>query len=100
MIKTDIPIILASASPRRAELLKQGGFTFRIVPSTVKESITENTPYKIVEELAYQKADEVYQRLKKNMPEVTIWYSVLIRLYIMMEKYLENPKMNRRHLTC
>lgn len=66
MIKTDIPIILASASPRRAELLKQGGFTFRIVPSTVKESITENTPYKIVEELAYQKADEVYQRLKKE----------------------------------
>ena len=66
MIKKNIPIILASASPRRAELLKQAGFTFHIVPSVVKESITENTPDKIVEELAYQKADEVYRRLKKE----------------------------------
>ncbi len=66
MIKTEIPIILASASPRRAELLKQAGFTFTVVPSETKESTTETTPVKIVEDLAFQKANEVYLRLKKE----------------------------------
>ena len=49
MIKKDIPIILASASPRRVELLKQAGFTFTVVPSNVKEETTEISPDKIVE---------------------------------------------------
>lgn len=66
MIKKDIPIILASASPRRVELLKQAGFTFTVVPSNVKEETTEISPDKIVEELAFQKADEVYQRVKNE----------------------------------
>ena len=66
MIKKDIPIILASASPRRVELLKQAGFTFTVVPSNVEEKTTEVSPDKIVEELAFQKADEVYQRLKSE----------------------------------
>lgn len=66
MINKDIPIILASASPRRVELLKQAGFTFTVVPSNVEEKTTEVSPDKIVEELAFQKADEVYRRLKSE----------------------------------
>lgn len=66
MIYKNIPIILASASPRRADLLKQAGFTFTVIPSTVKETITESTPDKIVEDLAFQKADNVYQQIKKD----------------------------------
>ena len=66
MMKKDIPIILASASPRRVELLKQAGFTFTVVPSNVEEKTTEVSPDKIVEELAFQKADEVYRRLKSE----------------------------------
>lgn len=66
MINKDIPIILASASPRRVELLKQAGFTFTVVPSEVEESTLETSPDKIVEDLAFQKADEVYKRLKKD----------------------------------
>lgn len=66
MITKDIPIILASASPRRAELLTQAGFTFTVVPSTVKETITEASPDKIVEDLAFQKADNVYQQIRKD----------------------------------
>lgn len=65
-MKKDIPIILASASPRRVELLKQAGFTFTVVPSNTKEESTEVSPDKIVEELALQKADEVYRRLKNE----------------------------------
>lgn len=66
MINKDIPIILASASPRRAELLTQAGFTFTVVPSTVKETITETSPDKIVEDLAFQKADNVYRQIRKD----------------------------------
>lgn len=66
MINKKIPIILASASPRRAELLTQAGFTFTIIPSTVKETITETSPDKIVEDLAFQKADNVYRQIKND----------------------------------
>lgn len=66
MIAKDIPIILASASPRRAELLRQAGFEFSVIPSTVDEIITETSPDKLVEDLALQKANDVYQKIKKD----------------------------------
>lgn len=52
-------IILASASPRRKELLSQVGMTFEIIPSTQEESCTETIPSKLVETLALQKAENV-----------------------------------------
>lgn len=66
MLSKNIPIILASASPRRSELMKQAGFTFTIIPSSVEESIISETPDKIVEDLAFQKANDVYQSIKKD----------------------------------
>ena len=65
-MKTDIPIILTSASPRRVELLKQAGFAFTVKPSNIKEVIAELPPDKIAEDLAYQKANDVYLHLKKE----------------------------------
>ncbi len=65
-MKTDIPIILASASPRRVELLKQAGFTFTVKPANIKEVIAGAAPDKIAEDLAYQKANDVYLHLKKD----------------------------------
>lgn len=56
-------IYLASASPRRKELLKQVGISFRVVPSTVEEKITKEKPNEVVEELSYQKAVDVCGRL-------------------------------------
>lgn len=64
MINT--PIILASASPRRSELLKQAGFSFTVVPSDIQETISEASPDKIVESLAFQKANDVYNKMKKQ----------------------------------
>ena len=52
-------IILASASPRRKELLEQIGLEFEIVPAKGEEIITETTPDAIVMELSRQKALEV-----------------------------------------
>lgn len=54
--------ILASASPRRKELLKQAGFEFEVIPSSVEENITKTDPSEIVMELADRKAKEVFGR--------------------------------------
>ena len=51
--------ILASASPRRKELLEQIGAKFDILPATGEEVITKELPGEVVMELAKQKAEEV-----------------------------------------
>ena len=51
--------ILASASPRRKELLEQIGVKFNILPATGEEVITKELPGEVVMELAKQKAEEV-----------------------------------------
>ena len=56
--------ILASASPRRKELMTQAGFSFEVVPSQVEEAISQTRPSDIVTELSSQKALEVYERLQ------------------------------------
>ncbi len=52
-------IILASASPRRKELLEQIGVEFTICPAKGEEIITKTVPSEVVEELAKQKAEEI-----------------------------------------
>lgn len=56
-------IILASASPRRKELLEQIGLTFEVVPSKADEIIlADETPEEHVVRLSIDKATEVAQR--------------------------------------
>lgn len=52
-------IILASASPRRKELLEQIGVEFEICPAKGEEIITKTIPSEVVEELSSQKAMEI-----------------------------------------
>ena len=52
-------IILASASPRRKELLCQMGLKFEVMPSHCEEVITRKIPWEIVMELSSQKAREL-----------------------------------------
>lgn len=59
-------IILASASPRRKELLEQIGLEFRVVVSDVEEKTTTTVPYGIVEELSRQKAEAVLQKVSQD----------------------------------
>ena len=54
-------IILASASPRRRELLEQGGIPFTVIPSQAGESTTEQ-PGQAVEELSYLKCSDIYEK--------------------------------------
>lgn len=54
--------IVASASPRRKELLENVGFTFDIIPSDADESCDEKlTPEELVKELAERKAKSVFE---------------------------------------
>jgi septum formation protein len=52
-------IVLASASPRRRELLLQIGIVPEIIPSTIEERITSEVPAETVKELSRQKAEDV-----------------------------------------
>lgn len=71
-MKKDIPIILASASPRRKELLSQAGLTFTIMPSDAEELVTESNPGELAESLAMQKANDIYQKTKKDYDEFVV----------------------------
>ncbi len=61
-------IILASASPRRRELLTQMGLEFEVRPSCGEEVITKETPAEAVMELAEQKAAEIAALTAKERP--------------------------------
>ena len=62
-------VILASASPRRKELLRQVGISFKTMPSGKEEVITKEAPADIVEELSYQKAVDICKTLSETMQE-------------------------------
>lgn len=52
-------IILASASPRRAQILSQIGFNFKVIPSTIEEIFANHDPIEVAKDLALKKANEV-----------------------------------------
>lgn len=61
----NIRIILASASPRRKDLLEQVGARFEIMPGEGDEVITKTLPDEAVEELSRQKAEEIARRVSE-----------------------------------
>ena len=55
-------LILASASPRRKELLEKIGLPFTVQPAKGEERITQKSPAAVVMELSRQKAEEIAGR--------------------------------------
>ncbi len=55
-------IILASASPRRRELMEQAGYEFEIQVSHKEETYISETPAEIVKELALLKARDIAEK--------------------------------------
>ena len=52
-----VPVVLASASPRRADVLRMLGLSFRVVPAGVEERLgTVESPHGYVERLCREKA--------------------------------------------
>jgi len=57
------PLVLASASPRRRELLQQIGLEFQVIPScAAEEKLPGETPEELVTRLSLEKAGEVARR--------------------------------------
>ncbi|KAB5577031.1 hypothetical protein PHYPO_G00205310 [Pangasianodon hypophthalmus] len=71
-------VVLASASPRRQEILTNAGLRFEVVPSWFKETLDKalfKMPYEYAVETAKQKALEVAQRMPRNhlkKPDIVI----------------------------
>ena len=61
--------ILASASPRRKELLAQAGYDFEVWPSGAEEKSGGTSPAEIVEELAALKAQDIFDRCLPSRQE-------------------------------
>jgi septum formation protein len=70
-MNAEIPqLILASRSPRRSELLRQAGYTFRaVVPSDSAEdgACAGESPVELVTRLARQKAADVVGRIDRGL---------------------------------
>lgn len=62
--------ILASASPRRRELMTQAGFSFGVMPGKKEEQICQTHPSGVVKELSRQKAEEIAGRLQAGERDV------------------------------
>lgn len=59
-------VILASASPRRTELLHQAGIEHIVMPSGCEEVVKSSVPCEVVMDLSRQKAEDVYARYWKE----------------------------------
>jgi septum formation protein len=60
-------LILASASPRRSQLLAQAGFTFQVIPAHIPEDPYPNEdPIGYVSRLAREKAQAVFAQLSAH----------------------------------
>ena len=59
----NIRLVLASASPRRRELLSQIGLEFTVMPSTKEENAKTTEAGALVQELSRQKAVDIWEQL-------------------------------------
>ncbi|XP_041278060.1 probable bifunctional dTTP/UTP pyrophosphatase/methyltransferase protein isoform X3 [Onychostruthus taczanowskii] len=87
-------VVLASASPRRREILTNVGLRFEVVPSWFKETLEKSSftaPYEYAVETAKQKALEVANRMHvKHMrtPDIVIGADTIVSVD---EQILEKP---------
>ncbi|XP_013361056.1 PREDICTED: N-acetylserotonin O-methyltransferase-like protein [Chinchilla lanigera] len=79
-------VVLASASPRRREILSNAGLRFEVVPSRFRETLRKSSfcsPYAYAVETAKQKALEVAARLHQKdlrTPDVVIGADTIVAL--------------------
>ena len=62
-------LVLASASPRRKELLTQAGYEFKVIPANIpEERRPDEDPTAFVTRLAQEKAQSVFDQLNRDAP--------------------------------
>ncbi|XP_061647953.1 probable bifunctional dTTP/UTP pyrophosphatase/methyltransferase protein isoform X2 [Phyllopteryx taeniolatus] len=88
-------VVLASASPRRLEILRNAGLRFEVVPSWFKETLDKRlfkAPHQYAVETAKQKALEVARRMPCNhlkTPDIVIGADTIVTVDGMI---LEKPR--------
>lgn len=82
-----VEFVLASASPRRKELLKEIVDDFEIIPAKGEEKPTFSNVKKVVKELAKQKAEEIF--LSGNGDKIVLGADTVVALG---KKILGKPK--------
>lgn len=65
-------LILASASPRRREILAQVGAEFEVIPAKGEELLTSTEPKEAVLQLSCQKAEETAARLSGDAGNIVV----------------------------
>ena len=66
----DRPLILASASPRRYELMREHGYDVQVIPPPLAEPeqlASDLTPAQLAEALSYYKAKSVSNAIEKGV---------------------------------
>jgi septum formation protein len=85
-------LVLASASPRRAELLKQAGIDFRVLPSRAPEKrAPRESAAAYVKRLSREKAAEVAGRLQAK-GQRSGWVLGADTVVVLGSQVLEKPK--------
>ena len=92
--KTGYNLILASASPRRRELLTQIGMEFEVMPSGVEEETKSTVPCEMVMELSERKAKDVFDRLSEEKKCAAL-VAGADTIVIVENKILGKPKNKR-----
>ena len=76
---TSLPLILASASPRRRDLLQRAGVTFEVKPADVDETARPGeSPRASAQRLARTKALAVAQRVGAEPPRLVLGADTLV----------------------
>ena len=89
--------IVASASPRRKELLSMAGFEFEIIPSDADETLPENMgAYEAVKELSKRKAFSVWE---ENRDAVVLGCDTVVALDDIILGKPENEEEAEKMLT-
>jgi len=87
MLKTDLPIYLASKSPRRKKLLRQLGINFKVFSVNVDEQIFDGEhPIATVKRLANHKFEEA---LKRKQDGIIITADTIV---VLNKKIIGKPK--------
>lgn len=77
--RASAPLVLASASPRRSEILLAAGVPFEVIISGIEERMREGEPApELADRLAREKAIDVASRLPENPPRPVLGADTIV----------------------
>lgn len=94
--RISVQIILASSSPRRADLLKKLGFNFKVLkPETAERITAARNPAAFVQACAKEKAGDVAKKIKNHHDTLVIAADTVV---VLNKKMLGKPRTQEEAL--